>query len=211
MMRVKYPRTPHLPWSSGVTRDDVRQGDLSQFIGKQVIVTEKMDGENTTLYSDYMHARSIDGRFHPSRAWVKALQAQIGYQIPSGWRICGENLYAKHSIAYHALPSYFLAFSVWNDKNECLSWQHSTRIFEQLGLCTPKTLYSGIWCEHAIKNIAVDTRNQEGYVVRLADEFHYDEFAFAVAKWVRPNHVVTDTHWMHDKVITNGLMEKPNG
>ena len=66
-MRVKYPRTAHLPWSPGATADDIYQGKLSSFEGKYVVVTEKMDGENTTLYRDYMHARSVDSRFHPSR------------------------------------------------------------------------------------------------------------------------------------------------
>lgn len=74
-MRTKYPRTAHLPWSPGATSDDIYQGNLSPFAGKQVVVTEKMDGENTTLYRDFVHARSIDSRFHPSRTWVKALQA----------------------------------------------------------------------------------------------------------------------------------------
>ena len=54
--RVKYPRTYHLPWSEGRTDDDKVLSDDSQFIGKYVVVTEKMDGENTTIYSDgYLH------------------------------------------------------------------------------------------------------------------------------------------------------------
>lgn len=88
-MRCKYPRTPHLPWSPGVSDDDILLNTASFFENKQVVVTEKMDGENTTVYRDFIHARSIDSRFHPSRTWVKAMQAQIGYQIPDGWRICG--------------------------------------------------------------------------------------------------------------------------
>jgi hypothetical protein len=30
--------------------------------------------------------------------WIKAKQGEIGYQIPAEMRICGENVYAKHSI-----------------------------------------------------------------------------------------------------------------
>lgn len=210
-MRFKYPRTPHLPWSPGATKDDIYQGDLSHFEGKTVVVTEKMDGENTTLYSDYVHARSIDSRFHPSRTWVKALQAKIGYRIPIGWRICGENLYARHSIAYDALTSYFMAFSAWNDRNECLSWQESKLFFEQLGLETPKELYLGLWCEETIRNIDLDIEHQEGYVVRIADRFHFNEFPQCVSKWVRTDHVVTDQHWMHAEVITNGLKDTTGG
>ena len=210
-MRIKYPRTPHLPWSPGATDDDVTQLELTSFIGKQVVVTEKMDGENTTIYRDYVHARSIDSRFHPSRTWVKALQAEIGYRIPKGWRICGENLYAKHSIAYSELPSYFMAFSVWNERNECLSWRDSKAFFAEFGLSSPKELYSGIWCEKTIRNLVLNTQQQEGYVVRLADSFHFNAFAQSVAKWVRKNHVETEQHWMHAAVIPNGLKGEQGG
>ena len=206
-MRIKYPRTPHLPWSPGATEDDIHQDNLRHFENKIVVVTEKMDGENTTLYTDFMHARSLDSRFHPSRSWVKALQAEIGYKIPAGWRICGENLYAKHAITYESLASYFMAFSVWNEKNECLSWEESKSFFDQLGLITSKELYVGIWCEKTIKNIVLETKHQEGYVVRLAARYHYNDFPKNVAKWVRKNHVNTDKHWMHTAVISNGLLD----
>lgn len=96
--RFKYPRTPHLPWSPGFTADDLRNKTTALFDGKEVVVTEKMDGENTTMYRDYIHARSVDGRSHPSRAWVKQLHGRICFDIPEGWRFCGENMYAQHSI-----------------------------------------------------------------------------------------------------------------
>ena len=70
-MYKKYPRTFHLPFSEGVQSDDKIMKDLSSLEGKEVIVTYKMDGENTTLYRDHMHARSIDSAFHESRSWVK--------------------------------------------------------------------------------------------------------------------------------------------
>ncbi|MGC5412734.1 RNA ligase family protein, partial [Streptomyces sp. DT225] len=59
-MRTHYPRTPHLPWSPGATSDDVRMTDLAALAGTEVVVTEKLDGENTTLYADGLHARSLD-------------------------------------------------------------------------------------------------------------------------------------------------------
>jgi len=45
----------------------------------------------------------------------------------------------------------------------------------------------------------------EGYVVRRAASFAYEDFQTSVAKWVRPNHIQTDEHWMHKAVIPNGL------
>ncbi|WP_444997397.1 RNA ligase family protein [Aliikangiella sp. IMCC44359] len=121
--RYKYPRTPHLPWSPGATRDDIRCVDSKIFEDRMVVVTEKMDGENATLYKNHMHARSIDSRHHPSRDWLKKFHASIAYNIPAGWRICGENLFAQHSIAYKNLSSYFYGFSIWNEDNDCLSWK----------------------------------------------------------------------------------------
>ena len=56
---VKYPRTYHLPWSRP-TSDDKKLVDDSQFYGKHLVVTLKMDGENTSMYEDKIHARSID-------------------------------------------------------------------------------------------------------------------------------------------------------
>ena len=51
-MWTKYPRTPHLPWSPGASDDDVRVADTAMSEGREVVVTEKLDGENTTLYAD---------------------------------------------------------------------------------------------------------------------------------------------------------------
>src|SRR5829696_5384608 len=98
--------------------------DLSALSGREVVVTEKLDGENTTMYADGLHARSLDSAHHPSRAWVKALQGRIGPGIPAGWRVCGENLYARHSIPYEDLDSWFYGFSVW-DGEDCLDWDRT--------------------------------------------------------------------------------------
>ena len=205
--RYKYPRTPHLSFSPGVSADDLKLDRHKLFENCQVVVTEKLDGENTTLYNDYIHARSIDSRHHPSRAWVKALQASIGNDIPQGWRICGENLYARHSIAYNDLKSYFYLFAIWNEDNYCLSWADTQEWAEILGLDIPQVMYEGVWNEEKIKAIAdnLDEDICEGFVVRKANGFYYDDFALNMAKWVRPHHVQTDEHWMYKEVVPNRL------
>lgn len=205
-MRTHYPRTPHLPWSPGATSDDVRMGELSGLRGAEVVVTEKLDGENTTLYADGTHARSLDSAHHPSRAWVKALQGRIGPSVPDGWRICGENLYARHSIPYTDLDSYFYAFSVW-DGERCLDWDSTVRFTRRLGVPVPRVLWRGTFDERALRALRLDPARQEGYVVRTAAGFERAGFARHVAKWVRPGHVQTDTHWMHAAVVENGLAD----
>lgn len=207
MTFYKYPRTPHLPFSPGVGGDDKILKDLSTLRGRDCVVTLKMDGENTSLYTNGFHARSLDGRHHPSRDWLKAYHATFAHEIPQGWRICGENLYARHSLAYDALPSYFLGFSVWNERNEALSWDDTLEFFELLGIHPVPELYRGPFDEAYLQQLAKrwNTERDEGFVVRLAGTIAYDAFGVSVAKWVRPGHVQTDKHWMHAALVPNRL------
>lgn len=206
--RVKYPRTHHLPWSPGMHDDDRRLENLLAFEGQRVIVTRKMDGENTTLYADGLHARSLDSRSHPSRDWVKAFWARMGYEIPEGWRLVGENLYAVHSLAYADLPSYFLGFSIWDERGICRAWDETQDWFELLGVVSVPVLYDGLFDERRIRALWKDTdaAQHEGYVVRVAGAFTLAQFRTHVGKFVRAGHVQTNKHWMRgQRVIPNGL------
>lgn len=204
---VKYPRTYHLPWSPGLTDDDRMLPSTSVFEGREVVITEKMDGENTTLYRDYMHARSLEEEHHESRGWVKKLHAEICYHIPEGWRICGENLYALHSISYPELPSYFMVFSIWDENNVCLSWDDTCEYAAVLGLTMVPVVSRGIWDEEAVRKLGelVDTNRTEGFTVRVADSFAYGSFRKSIAKWVRKGHVQTTHNWKMRSVVRNGL------
>ena len=208
---VKYPRTNHLPWSPGLTDDDRMMQDLSPFEGRRVIVTKKMDGENTSMYCDHIHARSIDSRGGEDRAWVKQFWSRISYEIPAGWRICGENLWAEHSISYRNLKSFFYGFSMWTDRNVCLSWDEMLEYFELLNIIPVPVLYDGIWDEKKIRALEKDMmwESDEGYVVRLADSFTYAEFKTSIAKFVRKGHVQTARHWRAGRAFfPNALVSK---
>lgn len=211
---VKYPRTYHLPWSENIKYGDKIKGDekvledTKCFEGKEVVVTLKMDGENTSMYRDYIHARSLSSSSHESRDWVKNLHARLWPDIPVDWRLCGENLYAKHSILYKHLPAWFLLFSVWNERNICLSWDETCEWAGLLGLETVPVLYRGKWDEKLIKGLFKPTHNgdqTEGYVVRVVDSFSYSDFKKSVAKFVRKDHVQSHAHWLHNKLEINGL------
>jgi hypothetical protein len=204
---TKYPRTFHFPWSEAVTSDDKVVPSVAHLEGRQVIVTEKMDGENTTMYRHHIHARSLDSKGGEDRAWVKQFWASIRGEIPEGWRICGENLWAKHSVSYTNLRSYFYGFSIWDADNQALSWEDTVDYFAMLGITPVPMLYSGVWDEVVIRNLSksLNLVEAEGYVVRLADSFHYDNFSTSVAKFVRKGHVQTDKHWRSQQFVPNGL------
>jgi hypothetical protein len=204
----KYPRTMHLPWSPNLQNNDRRIKNLDAFIGQEVVVTEKRDGENCTLYNDYLHARSLDSKDHPSRAIIRQLHGAFAHEIPRGWRICGENLYAQHSIAYSNLPAFFEVFNIWDENNYCLGWNEMEAYASMIGsgiapgfengLPIVPVLYRGIWNEPAIRALEtqINTNQIEGYVVRVANRIHYSEWRRKAAKFVREKHVQTDEHWM---------------
>ena len=196
--RAKYPRTLHLPWSISFDEDKVLES-TTQFVGAHVVVTEKMDGENTTLTSTYMHARSLDSRVNVTRHWVKALHARIKGAIPENWRIVGENVHFKHAIYYDKLPSFFLVFAIFDENNDVLSWDETTKVCSALGLQHVPVLYDGLWNEQNIKDCFTGTSKfgdeQEGYVVRVADSFPSELFTLKVAKFVRPYHIAGNLHW----------------
>jgi hypothetical protein len=205
---VRYPRTYHLPWSPGATDDDRVLPDVRCFEGQEVVVTAKMDGEQTTMYTDYLHARSPDRDSvwsrHPARSWVANLHSQVGWKIPPGWRVCGEDLYARHSIHYHHLPAHFLVFSVWNEQNVCLPWAETVEWAALLDLQTVPVLYAGRWHEAHIRSLyqpTWDGEELEGYVVRLAGAFPYGQFRRAAAKYVRAGHDRTRPHWWQGQAV----------
>lgn len=207
MTKIKYPRTYHIPDSQGISSDDKMHANYQIFEGKEVVVTEKMDGENFSLYRDYLHARSLDSRSHSSRDWLYGFHASIKYMIPENIRVCGENLFAKHAIAYEDLSAYFMGFSVW-EEDLCYNWEHTKFILSELGINHPEVLYEGIF---SLKQIHLLIKNHdpskvEGFVIRNKNEFKYDEFSKNVGKFVRKNHVNPNSdHWFNKEIERNGI------
>ena len=210
--KVKYSRTNHLPWSKSITKDDriLNESSLESWIGTEVIITEKRDGEQSNLYKDGFHARSIDFTPHPSRDRLKALHSQIAHNIPDGWRIVGENLTAKHSIHYTHLDTFFEVFGIW-DGLTCLSWDDTILYSQILELKTVPLLWRGIWNEtiktSCIRNTLFVNNSLdeiEGYVIRPTNAFHYKDFKNVVGKFVRANHInKTQHHWFSSQLVWN--------
>lgn len=209
MERIKYPRTYHLPYSQSKTDDDKTLKDDSQFEGMEVVVTIKMDGENTTVYPDgYVHARSLDGTGYEWQNWLKANVWNFCYKLEDNERIIGENLYAKHSIGYKFdnISDSFQVFCIASkdDKDHWIySWDNIKLCCNILGLKPVREIYRGVYDKDKIMKAFETVKNElaengqdiEGFVVRNADSFAFEDFSKNVAKFVRANHVQTDKHW----------------
>lgn len=210
-IRVKFPHTKHVPWSLGSTSDDKFHYDLSHWYGTEIIITEKMDGENTSAYKAYLHARSPDSKHHESRNQIKELHSIVAMDIPEGWRICGENMTAVHSIKYENLESIFLIFNIWNENNIALSWDDTVYWANLLNLKHVPILWQGIYDNNIEKLLQdqslfpLNLSKQEGYVIRPTNCFRFEDYEKLTGKFVRKGHVQTDQHWLKKPVEYNSL------
>ena len=204
----KYGRTFHLPISPGATSDDKIMPSVNGLMVDDLVVTEKMDGENTTIHRAGSYARSPDSRYHPSRDWLKAFAAGITPYLDEGERIVGENLYARHSVAYDALPSYFLGFA-WIIGDEVQAWDLTLARFDELGIRPVPTLYRGPYRNGLFDDLAksLDLNRQEGFVALIANAFAETSMPESVGKYVREGHVQSEVHWMKAALIPNRLAD----
>jgi len=194
---MKYPRTYHLPWSEGSSDDDKVIQDISVFDNKCLVYYEKLDGENTVMSRNVIHARSETGYNHEWQTYLKNFWGGFRFNIPENYEICGENMYAVHSIQYDKLDSYFYVFNIFDTLyKEFLSHIEVVEFCEDNDLkMVPKITFS-----NNLKNINIPEKSQfgdvcEGYVARNVDGFCLGDFHKNVAKCVRKDHIQTDIHW----------------
>jgi hypothetical protein len=200
----KYPRTSHLFFSPGSTNDDRIADSAESLIGIDIVITEKLDGENTGMTKGGVYARS-HGAYTTSN-WsreVRQIQQRISSDLSEDVFLFGENMEGIHSIEYSNLESYFYIFGV-RDNNIWISWDEVEEYAYLLDLPTVPVLFKGIVnSEKELQKLTESLVNQnsklggliEGVVVRNAEMFHNDDFSSNVMKWVRSGHVQTSDHW----------------
>lgn len=219
MHGIKFPRTYHFPYSPGVSSDDkVRKEPFPDKYAEYVML-EKMDGENTTMGRDYIHARSTVGYpSHWSRGYMKAKWDFVRWRILPVLALHGENLVGVHSIEYKDLYDCFMVFGIRDvEKNLFLSWDETVRVLsDHFGndlrsvpviatLSAEQVNDEKVVMGHFQSYCSDQNREVEGFVVRPVDEFRFSEYADVVGKWVRANHVQTDEHWMKSSPRYNGF------
>ncbi len=221
MESKKYNRTFHLPWSKGATNDDKIATDLSSLINSEIIITEKMDGSNTSLEANGCFARTHSGPpTHASFDGLKALHSQVRYRIPSNIQLFGEWCFALHSIAYSELTNYFMLFNVRDYNYEepvWASWEEVELWASEIDVPTVPLLFKGV-CKSPNELMSLTDSFmiqpskcggiREGVVVRIASSFTDKDFPSCVMKCVRANHVQTSDHWKDQEIIKNKLISK---
>jgi len=206
---TKYPRTFHFPFSPGLSGDDkIANVDWDWFISHNLVLTEKLDGENSALKFDGVFARSHSSEAH--HPWNKNLWQEGGLfdrikpYLDEDTIYYGENLYGVHSIEYNNLNKYFHLFAI-RHKDKFLRWTEVEDFATILEIPTVPVLGRGKFrdmrqlekeiIECHMKWGSAYGNEIEGVVVRIVDEFDVKDFNTHVVKYVRENHVQTDSHW----------------
>lgn len=211
----KYGRTYHFPFSPGTTSDDRINYNYWSDIQKinELVITEKLDGENTCLNQFGVFARSHAApTIHPWAGYLKERWEMIKNDLGE-LEIFGENLYAIHSIVYPKIEQHFYVFAV-REGNKWLSWEEvkfyaglldfpivpeikeltlpyneNFLKLEILGIVQKEGRFGSI---DPISNVNC---TMEGVVCRNIEGFNVDNFKHNVFKYVRKGHVKTDKHW----------------
>lgn len=202
----KYGSTPHWPWSQTVHKDDRYHVEPEVFTGREVVITEKLDGGNTCLWQGEVYARSTGQP--ATQGWFAMVKKHHAWKTAStspDQYIYGEDLYGLHSIAYEPIKEdeTYRVFNV-REGDTWLKWDRVEQVATSLSLPTVPVLFRGTFdsirditsfFEEEINNPSSLGGPKEGFVIRQADEFDHGDFAKYVCKYVRKNHVQTDEHW----------------
>lgn len=202
-MNNKYPRTYHFPFSNA-KNDDRIADDISNVIGRNIVITEKLDGSNTALTNGGVFGRShVEYSQNPWDAKVRELHSILRGSISEGLYLFGEGMSAIHSIEYENLTSHFYLFGaryegIWS------SWDEVEDYAFLLDIPTVPVLFKGkVDSEKELQKLIEELATQEsalggireGVVCRIADEFNDEDFSNSVFKMVRKDHVQTSEHW----------------
>ncbi len=202
---LKYPRTPYWPHSPTIGRPDAVHPDPERFVGRPVVVTEKLDGSNVLLHRGKVYARSVGAEAR--HKWLAMVRKHHAWKVTEpDVHLYGEDIYGVHSIQYGAVreDETFHAFALRDSQGNFRSMAALERFAAERGIPVVPVLFRGAFSsmaamrafirgEHARKSALGGER--EGVVVRVAEGFPASEFARNVCKSVRPDHVQTDRHW----------------
>lgn len=181
-----YPRVPHLWATPGTAADDrvVPVHDRAGWLSDQVLVEEKLDGANVSVWADGGCLRvasrggpgAMDraGQLGPLRARVNAQYERLLRLVGDGSILYAEWLWLTHTVSYDRLPDHLVALDVLLPGGGFADPVTRDQLFDDAGLVRPPRLFSGILgTRTALEALIVGSRfgtgPMEGVVLRRRD------------------------------------------
>ena len=219
----RYPHTPHLAWLGlGIPRDDkiLCPAEAKALLESDVIVEEKLDGANLGISTgpdrvlriqnrgQYLHT-PLHGQFSRLGSWLATHRHHLESALPPRLILFGEWCAARHSLAYSALPDWFLGFDVY-DREEVRFWstQRRNKLLAEIGIGFVPVRFQGRISLDGLKRMLSGESSlyangpMEGLVIRRDDK----DWLSARAKLVRSDFTQSITeHWSRRGLEWNRL------
>ncbi|MFZ2276643.1 MAG: RNA ligase family protein [Prosthecobacter sp.] len=219
----RFPHTPHLKWlGQGSPRDDkvLPPQEVTRFLSGDVIVEEKIDGANIGLSigddgkvrvqnrGQYLEL-PFHGQFSRLASWLSQHEIGLEAELDKNMILFGEWCAVRHSVGYSHLPDWFVAFDVYDRKEERF-WSTSRRkaLATRLGLASVPILFKGKTTLEKLQQLlmqgpsAFSQNSMEGLIIRKED----CDWLQNRAKLVRPDFTQAITeHWSRRQIDLNQI------
>jgi ATP-dependent RNA circularization protein (DNA/RNA ligase family) len=206
----------------GQPRDDkvLLPGEVSELLAGNVVVEEKVDGANVGFSMDedgvlraqnrgsYLTPERAHPQFKPLFRWLSAHEREISDALFPDLILFGEWCYAVHTVPYTKLPSWFLAFDVYDrSKREFWSTANRDALVAQLGLSVVPRLAKGHFDIPGLYVFLQESRLTDGPPEGLYVRRETRERLLMRAKLVRPDFVqAIGVHWSRQPIRANMLV-----
>lgn len=226
---VKYPRTPHLQGSRLQPGDeDLAQAPFSRVRGRHLVVEEKLDGSNAGISftaegelllqsrGHYLTGGPRERQFAVLKSWAATIAPLLWPVLGDRYVLYGEWMYARHTVAYDALPHYFCEFDVLEvGTRKFLSTPARAELLRGLPIVSVPVLHSG-----PVQRLSELTamigpsrcRTQadepmEGLYIKVEQ----DGVVLERYKWVRASFLTeildSGSHWADRPIVPNRLAD----
>jgi hypothetical protein len=153
----KYPRTRHIDGSRLQPGDeDLSAVPFKQLAGRHLVIEEKVDGANAGIRFDpdgklllqsrghYLTGGGRERHFDLFKQWAHERADALRPVLGDRYVLYGEWLYAKHTVFYDELPSYFMEFDVLDTVDgSFLDTPRRAELLRGVPLTSVRVLFSG--------------------------------------------------------------------
>lgn len=219
---LRFPRTPHVAWLSPARpRDDkvLAPHEVDELLEGEVVVEEKVDGANLGFSVDergelraqnrgtYLDLDAPQGQWRPLRRWLSTRRHALVEALAPSLILFGEWAYAVHSVRYTRLPSFFLAFDVYDRaRGEFWSADRRDELAGRLAIETVPELGRGRYDVAGLKALLGQSQLTDGPAEGLYVRREADGRLLSRAKLVRAEFVqAIEEHWSKRALEENQL------
>jgi ATP-dependent RNA circularization protein (DNA/RNA ligase family) len=219
---LKFPATPHLIWlGQTVARADkvLTRPEAEAFLRTPVSVEEKVDGANLGIGFDAggnllaqnrgnLVQQGTKGQFARLWTWLSERELHLFDALEDRFILFGEWCYARHSIHYTRLPDFFLAFDVFDRREQrFMSTPRRNELAAELKIATVPRVGDGSFSLAEVLQLISQSSLYDGPMEGIYLRQEDTSWLLQRAKVVRAEFVQQiGDHWSKQPLVPNRLL-----